>query len=316
LVDGGNLFAYVRGNPVGLSDPGGNSGRGPDEIRQGIKAAVAERNAARAHLDRAERGIQANSARIEEETFNLKLNPGLREKILPVIKAARANISVLTRDAAYERAQVESAQVKIDTLQKEGLGRTGMSVADVLEAEGGAELAEMLSDAARTRDLGVEVLTPEEVLASRVEADQAAPVAPPASVEERKAGEAEIERDFSGMPTDEEFLSGAKTTLPEEPPPPSSPGSGGAAGAIAGIGGSALTVLSFYPILKSFVQEDDGTVPFLAVPGQAPPIVNPRKYFEVRMRKLGLDVKKLEGHEIFLGKKSFIVKDGILLPTT
>jgi hypothetical protein len=106
---------------------------------------------------------------------------------------------------------------------------------------------------------------------------------------------------------------------PEEVPPPSQPVGGGALGTIGGIAGKLFTMLSIYPIAKTFVDvargKDDGTIPFLAVPGQPLPIANPKRYFDVHMkRERGLDVKKMEGQVIEEGNKSYIIQNGLPVP--
>jgi hypothetical protein len=60
---------------------------------------------------------------------------------------------------------------------------------------------------------------------------------------------------------------------------------------------------------------DDGTVPFLNLPGR-PFIVDPQKYFEVHKKEYGIDVELIEGEWVEIGGKTHVVQNGVPVPAT
>jgi RHS repeat-associated protein len=207
MVDGSNLYRYSRNNPITFTDKQGTASvRTPEAIAKETKAAASEARLAESLVERTEQGIRENQAIVDRETFNLKLNPKLRDGISPVIERAEQNLKFLKADLKYEQGQLESARARVGALQKEGLGKAGMSVKDVLEAEGAADI---LPEASTMREIQNKPHSADELAKSYAEAEQTAPKNKPLSSKEINAGAAELEREFNGTPTDEEFMSKA-----------------------------------------------------------------------------------------------------------
>jgi len=128
LIDGKNVFRYVRNNPVRLFDPSGNQTKTRDEIRREIEHKAAE-------IPAAEQRIHELSDKLARQEVTLDRAEASEQPDKAFIEELKRGMEATRKEIAAARKSIPKAQQKLVELQKEGLA-AGLSEGEILTAQG------------------------------------------------------------------------------------------------------------------------------------------------------------------------------------